>query len=214
MENIKLRQQLIDYSIKLNHSGLSPGKSGNISARCDQGILITPTGMDYSELTTADIVLLHHDGSAVLGQERLPSSEWHFHCGIYHSRPDIKAIVHTHSNYCTSLACTGREIPAFHYMVALAGGDNIPIAPYALFGTQLLSDYVAGVLQNRQACLLENHGMIATGSDLNAAFNLASEVENLAQQYCQALALGNVKILSELQMRAVIDKFKGYGQRL
>ncbi|KKK46723.1 hypothetical protein LCGC14_3162400, partial [marine sediment metagenome] len=198
----------------LNHSGLSLGKSGNISVRCDQGLLITPTGMDYSDLSTDDIVLLHNDGSVDPGQQRLPSSEWHFHCGIYQARPDINAVVHAHPNHCTALACTGRDIPAFHYMVAVAGGDNIPIAPYALFGTEQLSDYVATALQQRQACLLANHGMIAIGPDLHSSFNLATEVEGLAQQYCQALALGDVNTLSDQQMNEVIVKFKDYGQRL
>ncbi|MFA7555956.1 MAG: class II aldolase/adducin family protein [Spongiibacteraceae bacterium] len=208
-----LRQQLIDYALKLNSSGLSVGKSGNLSVRSQQGVLITPTGMAYEQLTVDDIVLLHPDGQLATQQQRLPSSEWHFHCGIYQARPDINAVVHAHANYCTALACTGRHIPAFHYMVAIAGGNTIPLAPYALFGTEELSAHAIHALRNRQACLLANHGMLAIGNNLTSAFNLAIEIETLAQQYCEALKLGDVNILSSEQMTVVLDKFKHYGQR-
>ncbi len=219
MKQTSLKQAVIDYAIKLNSSGLSAGKSGNVSVRCDEGMLITPTGMDYHDLSVEDIVLLKLDGSLAESTssappKRLPSSEWHFHCGIYQSRPDIEAIVHAHPAFSTALACTGRHIPAFHYMVAVAGGKQIPIAPYALFGTEELSGYVVNTLENYQACLLENHGMIALGTSLDSAFNLAVEVESLAQQYCQALTLGKVKLLSDTQMDAVIEQFIGYGQRV
>ncbi len=215
MKDKALRMTLIDHAIKLNSSGLSAGKSGNVSVRCDDGLLITPTGMDYQDLSAEDIVSLQLDGSPpTADQPRLPSSEWHFHCGIYQSRPDINAVVHAHPTYCTALACTGRNIPAFHYMVAVAGGKQIPIAPYALFGTEQLSTQVIVTLANHLACLLENHGMIALGSSLESAFNLAIEVESLAQQYCQALTLGEIRLLSDQQMDEVIEKFQAYGQRV
>ncbi|ARN74643.1 class II aldolase/adducin family protein [Oceanicoccus sagamiensis] len=215
MKDSELRQQLIDYAIQLNRSGLSAGKSGNISARCHEGLLITPTGMDYHELSPEDIVLLTLEGGqASTAQNKLPSSEWHFHCGIYQARPDIHAVVHAHPTHSTALACTGRAIPAFHYMVAVAGGKQIPIAPYALFGTEELSRHVVDTLQGYQACLLANHGMIALGGNLRAAFNLAVEVESLAQQYCQALALGKIQLLTDQQMDKVMEKFKAYGQRV
>ena len=215
MKHTALRQSLIEYAIKLNSSGLSAGKSGNISVRCEDGLLITPTGMSYHDLSLDDIVQLDIDGNlSPPEQHTLPSSEWHFHCGIYKARPDIHAVAHAHPTYCTALACTSRNIPAFHYMVAVAGGKQIPIAPYALFGTEQLSKHVVSALESAQACLLENHGMIALGTHLDAAFNLAIEVESLAQQYCQALALGEVTLLSDQQMNDVIEKFKGYGQRV
>ncbi|MGK0501084.1 MAG: L-fuculose-phosphate aldolase [Oceanicoccus sp.] len=220
MHEKNLRQQLIDQAQQLNNSGLSIGKSGNISVRCDQGLLITPTGMDYAKLQPEDIVLLSLEGElltnkkTIKSQARLPSSEWHFHCGIYQTRIDVNAVVHAHPTYCSALACTGREIPAFHYMVAVAGGDNIPLAPYAIFGSEELSMHACHALQQRQACLLANHGMIAVGVKLDSAFNLALEIEGLAQQYCEALKLGDVVVLSTTEMQQVLAKFKDYGQRL
>lgn len=213
MQQQQLRQQLIDMARQFNRSGLSTGKSGNLSVRCGQGLLITPTGMDYQQLKVDDIVLLTLDGALAGSQPRQPSSEWHFHCGIYQARPEVNAVLHAHPTYCTALACSGREIPAFHYMVAVAGGDNIPLAPYRLFGTPELSEQVVAHLQHRDACLLANHGMIALGNTVSAAFNLALEVEGLAQQYCEALKLGRVAILSTEQMQQVMQQFDGYGQR-
>ncbi len=208
------RQQLIEYARRLNSEGLSTGQSGNISIRCESGFLITPSGMDYFNMAIDDIVLLNHTGIAATEQHRTPSSEWHFHCDLYRTRPDIRAIVHAHSPFCTTLACTGREIPAFHYMVAIAGGNNIPLTPYALFGTEQLSKVVVDALSERQACLMANHGMVSLGADLPGAFKLAIEVEALAQQYCGALAIGDVAILTSLQMDEVIAKFRDYGQRI
>jgi L-fuculose-phosphate aldolase len=213
MKQTTAREQLIDFSKQLNSSGLSVGKSGNLSVRCDKGLLITPSGIDYHTLHPEDIVLLEADGSLAPDQLRQPSSEWHFHCDLYQSRPDINAIVHAHPTYCTALACTGHDIPAFHYMVAVAGGVNIPLASYHLFGTEALSHAVKAVLHDRQACLMANHGMIALGQDLNSAFKLALEVESLAKQYCEALKLGTISLLSDQQMAEVIEKFKSYGQR-
>src|SRR6202011_2361320 len=144
---------------------------------------------------------------------RRPTSEWRFHRDIFRSRKDVAAIVHTHSPKATSLACTGRGIPSFHYMVAVAGGSDIRCAPYYTFGSQALSDAAVAALEGRKACLLANHGVIAVGSDLPAALALAGEVENLAAQYCAALALGEVRILDEIEMRGVIEKFRTYGKQ-
>lgn len=213
MTELQRRQQLIDYALTLNSSGLSVGNSGNISVRVDDGFLITPTGIQYQQLCTDDIVWLDNSGKIGHQSSRLPSSEWHFHCDLYQSRPDINAIVHAHPNYCTALACTGRNIPAFHYMVAVAGGKEIPLAPYALFGTEELSTHVCKALSSLQACLIANHGMIALGSDLPQAFNMAIEVETLAQQYTECLKLGSINFLSNQQMNEVLEKFSSYGQR-
>jgi L-fuculose-phosphate aldolase len=213
-----LRSQLLHYAQSLQSSGLSVGKSGNISVRHKNGFLITPSGVDYQALNPNDLVWMDHQGryDANTGDQTplAPSSEWHFHCGLYQARPDINAVLHCHSSYCTALACTGRTIPAFHYMVAIAGGVDIPIAPYALFGTQQLSQSVVNTLQQRLACLLANHGMITLGADLDRAFNLALEVENLAQQYCLALQIGDVKLLSTKQMNEALERFASYGQRV
>jgi len=142
-----------------------------------------------------------------------PSSEWRFHRDILESRPDVGAIVHTHSPRATALACTGRGIPAFHYMIAVAGGRDIRCAPYYTFGTQELSDAALTALKDRKACLLANHGVIATGADLAIAVALAGEIENLALQYSLALTLGEVRILDDAEMSRVIEKFRTYGQQ-
>ncbi|TLZ24507.1 MAG: class II aldolase, partial [Gammaproteobacteria bacterium] len=159
----------------------------------------------------ADVPLMDLDGRW-FGRRR-PSSEWRFHRDIFNSRHDVSAIVHTHSPRATALACTGRGIPAFHYMVAVAGGSDIRCAPYYAFGTQELSDAALAALKDRKACLLANHGVIATGADLAGALLLAGEVENLALQYSVALSLGEVRILDETEMCRVIEKFRTYGQQ-
>ena len=212
----QLRQALLAKAKQLSSSGLSQGKSGNLSVRCEENILITPSGADSHQLSADDMVLLPLDFDPALHSVNglAPSSEWHFHLGLYRARPEINAVVHAHPRFCTALACTGRAIPAFHYMVAIAGGDNIPLAPYALFGTPQLSEHVVNALVNRQACLLETHGMIAVGKGLDQAFNLAIEVETLASHYVEALKIGGVRLLTTQQMAEVHKKFQHYGQRV
>jgi L-fuculose-phosphate aldolase len=208
----ELRAQLIGACRELTRRGLTHGTSGNVSVRCDAGrFLISPSGMDYETLQPDDVPRMDLDGRW-FGRRR-PSSEWRFHRDIFRSRPDVGAIVHTHSPRATALACTGRGIPAFHYMVAVAGGSDIRCAPYHTFGTQELSQAALAALQDRKACLLANHGVIATGPDLRSALVLASEVENLATQYCAAVSLGEVRILDETEMRRVLEKFRSYGQQ-
>lgn len=209
----ELRQQLVNYAQSLEPAGLSVGKSGNLSARCNQQVLITPSAVPYAELTPDQIVTMTLAGEVAEGQRHAPSSEWRFHCDLYRRRPDIRAIAHAHPPASTALACTGRDIPAFHYMVAVAGGDRIPLAAYALFGSVELSENIQAAIGDLNACLLANHGLIAVGASVAQAFNLAVEVEQLATQYCQALQLGDVQILSEEDMRQVLQKFKHYGQR-
>ena len=196
---------------ELTRRGLTHGTSGNISIRRDErSFFISPTGAVYDDLAPADVPLMDLDGRW-FGRRR-PSSEWRFHRDVFASRNDVAAIVHTHSPKATSLACTGRGIPAFHYMVAVAGGPDIRCAPYFTFGTQELSDAAVAALENRKACLLGNHGVIAVGANLPAAVALAGEVENLAAQYCAALAIGEVRILDDMEMRRVIEKFRTYGR--
>jgi L-fuculose-phosphate aldolase len=208
----KLQEAVISACRELTRLRLTHGTSGNISLRRDERqFFVSPTGMSYDALEADDIPLVDLDGRWF--GRRLPSSEWRFHRDIFKCRDDVGAIVHTHSMNATALACTGRGIPAFHYMVAVAGGANIRCAPYYTFGTQALSDAAVAALDGRKACLLANHGVIAVGADLPAALSLAGEVENLAAQYCAALALGNVRILDELEMRPVIDKFRTYGKQ-
>jgi L-fuculose-phosphate aldolase len=167
--------------------------------------------MDYDALVPADIVAMRFDGSHE--GRRLPSSEWRFHRDILAARPEAGAVVHTHAMFSTSLACLGRDIPAFHYMVAVAGGDSIRCAPYATFGTAELSEHAMRALDGRKACLLANHGMIAIGASLEAALKLAVEVETLAAMYWRALQLGEPRLLDAAEMRRVLAKFATYGQQ-
>jgi L-fuculose-phosphate aldolase len=208
----KLRKAVIAACRALARRRLTYGTSGNISVRRDQQhFFVSPTGMAYNALEPDDVPLMDLDGRW-FGRRR-PSSEWRFHRDILKSRDDVGAIVHTHSRYATALACSARGIPAFHYMVAVAGGLDIRCAPYHTFGTQELSNAALAALNGRRACLLENHGVIAVGANLRAAVALAGEVENLAAQYCAALTVGDVRILNEEAMREVIEKFHTYGKQ-
>jgi L-fuculose-phosphate aldolase len=206
------REALVRGCRELARRGLTHGTSGNMSLRCGaRGFFVSPTGMPYEMLAAEDIPLVGFDGRW-FGRRR-PSSEWRFHRDLLAARPEIGAIVHTHSTHATAVASTGRGIPAFHYMVAVAGGIDIRCAPYRTFGTQELSDVAVRALEGRRACLLANHGVIALGADLDAALSLAGEVEDLARKYCAALALGDVRLLDEAEMRRVLDKFASYGSQ-
>jgi L-fuculose-phosphate aldolase len=207
-----LRADVISGCRALISLGLTYGTSGNVSVRRDaSSLFVSPSGMPYDVLEPDDVPLVTLDGRW-FGRRR-PSSEWRFHRDIMAARPQVSAIVHAHSRHATALACTGRGIPAFHYMVAVAGGADIRCAPYHAFGTQELSDAALAALEDRKACLLAHHGIIAVGSDLAAALKLAGEVESLAAQYCIALTLGNVGALDETQMRLVVEKFRTYGRQ-
>jgi len=210
MDELALRKQIIATALEMNARGLNRGKSGNVSARFDAGFLVTPTGMAYESTQPVDIVAMTQDGTA--RGPRLPSSEWRFHRDIYAARREVGAIVHAHSPFATSIACLGRDIPPFHYMIAVAGGKDIRCAAYATFGTQQLSDHALCALAGRKACLLANHGMIAVGASLTAALALAIEVEALAEQYWRALQIGTPNLLCDAEMEIVLEKFRTYGQ--
>jgi L-fuculose-phosphate aldolase len=208
----ELRAQVIATAQKMSAQGLSRGTSGNVSARVPGGCFITPTGMPYEELRPSDVVELRLDGS-VAGGQRAPSSEWRLHLGIYASRPEIGAIVHTHSMFATTLSILRREIPAVHYMIAVAGGSVVPCAPYATFGSAELAENAARALDGRKACLLANHGLVAAGVDLKDAFRVAAEVETVAEQYWRALQIGQPVVLDDAEMARVAEKFESYGQQ-
>lgn len=210
---MSLPQSVIDVALKMSISGLSAGQSGNVSARDGERVLITPTGMAYEDLVPSDIASMALDGSVPAGS-RKPSSEWHFHAAIYAARPDVGAIVHTHSSAATALACLEEGIPAFHYMVAAAGGVDIRCAPYATFGTEELAGLAVEALIDRKACLLAHHGVIACGETLPKAYDLAVEVETLADQYGRARLLGAVPLLANEEMEKVLEKFGNYGQQM
>lgn len=204
-----LRRELLEAARAINASGINTGTSGNLSLRSGQGLLITPSGMPYEKLLPADLVYMDSDGRAEGALQ--PSSEWRIHHDIYQQHPDIGAIVHAHPVHCAALACLNRPIPAFHYMVAVAGGRDIRCAPYATFGTQELSDHVAAALRGRKACLMANHGLLATGTSPAAALALAIEVEGLARTYLQCLAVGEPVLLPDDEMDRVLEKFQSYG---
>lgn len=204
-----LRDQIVATARALEIKGLGVGRSGNVSARCGDGMLITPSALSYDQMTSNDIVLVDADEQAAPGAMK-PSSEWRFHLAIYGARPEAEAVVHCHSRYATALACLRREIPAFHYMVAAAGGKNINCTEYATYGTETLSENVLAALKDRKACLMANHGQVAFGPTLEDALELAQEVEALAAQYLSALHAGEPELLSDVQMDEVIAKFADY----
>ena len=212
MKNLKKRKEVIKYSIKLNTSNLSPLRSGNISIRSFEnsveGFLITPSGKKYDTLKEEDIVFVSSDGKHDTNLK--PSTEWRFHKDIYLKKPDAKAIVHAHSPHATAVSAHGKDIPAFHYMIALAGGDSIKCAKYATFGTQELSNNIIDALENRKACLMSNHGQVAFGENLESAFELAEELENICHQYINTIKLGIPKILSFEEMNKILEKTKSY----
>lgn len=211
MSETALRRAIIETAQSMSRARLSPGRSGNVSARFKDGMLITPSGRRYEDTKPEDIVFVDADGH-VPAQQGKPSTEWHFHIAAYRARPDRHAVVHTHSTHATVLASAHRPIPAFHYMVAVAGGRDIPCVPYATFGSEALARHVADGLAARDACLMANHGQIAIGETLSAALELAFEVEDLAEQYFKVLTLGPAQLLSDDEMDVVLEKFRTYGR--
>lgn len=203
-----LRLAIVQTARRMNALGINRGKSGNVSARVEGGFLVTPSALPYDETEAQDIVAIDEQGAA--RGRRKPSSEWRFHRDIFAARNDAAAIVHTHSPFATTLACLDRGIPAFHYMIAVAGGSDIRCAPYATFGTQQLSDFAVQALDGRNACLLAHHGMIAIGESLQATLALAVEVETLAEMYWRALQIAEPRVLDEEEMAEVLARFADY----
>ncbi len=226
--DLALREALVATARQLDAQGLNRGSTGNLSVRAStNGITngsadataeggamasfwVTPTGMPASELGAGDLVRMGLDGQVIQGAWA-PSTEWPFHRAIYAARADLQAVVHLHSPHATALACLRRGLPAFHYMVAVAGGDSVPCTPYHLFGTQALSKAVAAAFADRNACLMANHGLVAAGTSLAHAAKVAVEIEALCGIYLQALAVGEPILLSGAQMAEVIERFRSYG---
>ena len=215
---LEIKKEVIEYAKKLNTENLSPLRSGNISMRGIndgvEGFFITPSGVKYDDLTTDSIVFLelneNNNIKKISDKVINPSSEWRFHQDIYIEKRDAHAIVHAHSANAAAVSAHGRNIPAFHYMVALAGGNNIKCAEYATFGTKELSQNIIKALDGRKACLMSNHGQVAFGKSLSEAFELAEEIENICHQYINTIKLGQPKILSDEEMKRILDKTKNY----
>ena len=204
-----IRQSIINACLEMNALGINQGTSGNISVRWSDGLLITPSGVPYERMRREDIVAIKLDGSY---EHRLkPSSEWRFHCDVMKARADVNAIVHAHPIYATAFAMCRKDIPAVHYMIAAAGGPTIRCGGYASYGTAELSEIAVTALEGRKACLLANHGMIATGPDLDKAIWLALEVETLCKQYAAALQVGKPHVLADDEIALTVEKFRDYG---
>lgn len=211
MTEHQLRQQLLDASQRLVELGLNRGTAGNASVRYEDDMFITPSALPVADMTTASMVHMDLEGNVLQGGK--PSSEWRFHRDIYKARSEIGAVLHMHSTYATTIACLGKDVPAVHYHIAIAGGDSIRCTPYTVFGEQNLSDLALEALRDRKACLLGNHGMIALGTDLHDALSVAQEVEYLCEIYWRTLQAGEPQILSAQQMHEVKAKFVEYKKR-
>ena len=215
---LEKKKEVIEYAKKLNTDNLSPLRSGNISVRANNdgvdGFFITPSGIRYDELKTESIVFLEFNENnnlkKISDKTINPSTEWRFHQDIYIEKKDAQAIVHAHSANAAAVSAHGKNIPAFHYMVALAGGNNIKCAEYETFGTKELSHNIIKALEERKACLMSNHGQVAFGKSLSEAFELAEEIENICHQYINTIKLGKPKILSDEEMKKILDKTKNY----
>ncbi|MBF0201790.1 MAG: class II aldolase/adducin family protein [Desulfamplus sp.] len=204
------REQIIDFGLKMLSAGLTTGSGGNLSCfNRDLGLIaITPSGVEYPDLTPDGIIVMTPDGALCQG-EGTPSSETGFHLALYHARPDVNAVVHTHSPYATTFACLGREIPPVHYLVACAG-KKVSVAPYAIFGSMELAESIVSTLGDDNAVLMANHGLVAVGETLSRAFDTAGEIELVARIYYQSLCIGTPVTLSDHQMDNVMEKFKTY----
>jgi L-fuculose-phosphate aldolase len=211
MNEPELRAALAGTARQTVSQGLNKGSSGNVSVRLREGFLITPSGLPNEALQPDQMVVVDMEGNS--SGSLKPSSEWRIHRDIYRARPEVHAVVHAHSPHAVSLSCLRRGIPSFHYMVAAAGGKDIRCAAYATFGTQALSDAVLAALQDRRACLMANHGLVAVGASLDAALSLAVEVEELCAQYWRAKLMGEPVLLNDAEMDEVLERFKHYGQR-
>jgi len=211
MKERNLRQAIIDTCLKMESLGINQGTSGNVSHRWNDGILITPSGIAYDQLAPDDIVYVPFHSKQAYEGKHAPSSELDFHFDILQAKPEVNCVLHNHSPHATSMAIVGMDIPAHHYMVAVAGGDKIPCAPYATFGTPQLSENIIKALEGYTACLLANHGVVTTAATLSKALWLAIEVENLAHQYILAKQIGTPGILPSDEMNRIVERFKSYG---
>jgi L-fuculose-phosphate aldolase len=204
-----IRQSIIDACRAMIRLGVNQGTAGNVSVRWDDGLLITPSGLPYDEMSADDIVFM--DMAGAYSHDLAASSEWRIHRDILARRGEVNAVVHAHPTYCTAFAMCRMEIPAAHYMIAAAGGPTVRCARYESFGTPELSEAVLEAMQDRACALLANHGMVATGPDLAEALWLAVEMETLAKQYAAALQIGTPHILDDQEVAKTVEKFKDYG---
>ena len=204
----KIRRAIVGVYGALAKLGMNEGSAGNVSVRHGLGMLITPSGCTSDSLRPAHLVATDFDGAA-RGRMR-PSSEWAMHAAVYAAVPSAKAVIHSHADYCVAVACVRRKIPAFHYMVRYFGGDDVPLVDYATFGTKELGTAAGAALERHTACLLANHGMLARGTTLRAAYDTARMLETLARQYWLTLCAGSPVLLSRKNMAEVAERFRDY----
>ncbi|WP_458119408.1 L-fuculose-phosphate aldolase [Mannheimia haemolytica] len=210
MDRKILARQIIDTCLEMTRIGLNQGTAGNVSVRYKDGMLITPTGTPYEQMTEDSIVFV--DGNGKHEEGKLPSSEWQFHLAVYEARPELNAVVHNHAKNCAAVSILGEPIPAIHYMIACTGTDHIPCVAYAPFGTHKLADYVREGIKGSKAILLAHHGLITANKTLEKALGIAHEVEVIAEWYLKLLATGKpIPTLNKEQMDIVLGKFKSYG---
>lgn len=211
LKHMKLRKKIIEICLAMNESGINQGTSGNVSARTEEGFLMTASGIPYDNMKPEHIVEM--DLESGYRGDFLPSTEWRMHHDIFKARPEAGAIVHTHSVYATALAALRKEIPAFHYMIGVTGGSSLRVSDYAEYGTQALSDTMLKAMEDRSACLLANHGQICFAPNLDRALWLATEIETLCKMYWAASLAGKPVILNDAQMKTVLARFKSYGKQ-
>ena len=211
MTELELKVKVLATARAMNAGGINRGSAGNVSVRHAGGFLITPTGMAYDACVAEDVVFVGLDGRC--DGRRKPSSEWRIHRDVYAARPEAGAIIHAHSTFAVSLACQGRDIPPFHYMVARFGGRDVRCCAYATFGSQELSDAVVAALADRKGCLMAHHGMVVLGANLDQALALGVELETLCEQYWRVLQIGAARLLPDDEMTRVLAKFADYGRQ-
>ncbi len=210
-DELQLRREIVEAGLAMSRLGINKGTSGNISVRHGNGFLISPTGLAYDKMTPDHIVAVNWD--ATFEGDVLPSSEWRFHRDILKARPDLNAVIHTHSTHATAVSILHRDIPAIHYMVTAAGGSSVRCAPYETFGSQALADRVLTALEGRRACLMAHHGVIAAHTSVSLALALAVTIEELATEYLLCLSVTEPPVLSDAQVAEALEKFKTYGQQ-
>lgn len=204
-----LRQSLVDGSLSAEELRLNAGTSGNISVRCEGGMLITPTGIAPKLLRTSSIVMMDLDGN--WSGDIVPSTEWALHAAIYKARPEVEAIVHAHPDYCVALSCMRQSLPPFHYMIASFGGDDVRCSRHETFGSMELADATVEALEGRNVCLLANHGMVAVGKSVTEALSRTQKLENLARQYTLCRSVGEPVLLTDEELVSVKARYKTYG---
>lgn len=211
MSELNIRKEIIEACKEMNALGINQGTSGNISAKYDGRMLISPSATPYDQCTPDMVASLPLDSTGGYDGPRKPSTEWRFHLALHAARADVGAVVHAHPTYCTTLAMARRPIPAAHYMIAAFGGNTVELADYALFGSAELNAHVLRAMEGRLACLMANHGMCAVGENMAKAMWRAVELETIAKQYYHTLLIGGPVLLSDKEVEQTANSFAGYG---